>query len=94
MTRELTPYDTGIRLEPQPWVKPSGSGWISGKENLRPSEPDDFGRVDFDDDSGCTIVTAYIERRDGDVLVMHVYSHDSGIEAQVVMTPDGVSFDG
>lgn len=93
MTREPTPYDTGARLEPQLWVHPSGSGWISGKENLRPSEPDDFGRVDFDDDSGCTIVTAYVERREDGALVMHVYSHDVGDEVQIVMTEDGIKVD-
>lgn len=54
--RELTPYDTGDRLEPQLW--PTG-------------DADTFGRVDFENDEACTIATAYIAR-DGDAHVLHV----------------------
>lgn len=52
-----TPYDTGTRLEPLPWVKDG----ITGSENPRPSQPDDYGRVDFDDDAGITVATVHIE---------------------------------
>jgi hypothetical protein len=45
----LTPYDTGERLEPQLW--PTSD------------DPETFGRVDFDDDEGRTVFTAYVERR-------------------------------
>lgn len=54
--RELTPYDTGDRLEPQLW--PTG-------------EADTFGRVDFDDDEARTVATAYIAR-EGTAYVLHV----------------------
>ena len=44
----LTPYDTGERLEPQLWPADD--------------DPDRYGRVDFDDDEGATIVSAHGER--------------------------------
>lgn len=44
----LTPYDTGTRLEPQLWPLND--------------EPDRYGRVDFDDDEGATIASAYVQR--------------------------------
>ena len=52
-----TPYDTGARLEPHPWVRDG----ITGHEYQRPAEADDYGRVDFDDDEGTTIATLHIE---------------------------------
>lgn len=53
---ELTPYDTGDRLEPQLW--PTG-------------DADTFGRVDFENDEASTIATAYVAR-EGDAHVLHV----------------------
>ena len=51
MTRNLTPYDTGDRLEPQPWplfhTEPGGS------ENDR----DHYGYVDLDNDESATVFT-------------------------------------
>ena len=55
----MTPYDTGERLEPQLW--PTSD------------DPETFGRVDFDDDEGRTVLTAYVERRGLD-YVLHVGS--------------------
>lgn len=52
-----SPYDTGERLEPHPWVRDG----ITGNEYRRPAERDDYGRVDFDDDEGTTIATLHIE---------------------------------
>lgn len=46
---ELTPYDTGERLEPQPWTVELGS------------DPDRYGKVDFEDDESATIATVHIE---------------------------------
>lgn len=50
---ELTPYDTGEVLEPKPWhVQPL---------NLPdPEEKARYGRVDFDNDEGATVLTAHI----------------------------------
>lgn len=61
MVRNLTPYDRGERLEPHVWVHEGG---VTGKEFRRPSVPGDYGRVDFDDDAGLTILNLYIERVD------------------------------
>lgn len=53
----LTPYDTGARLEPQPWhVQP---------RNLpNPGEADRYGKVDFDDDEGATALTVHVQRNE------------------------------
>ncbi|MGG7453033.1 hypothetical protein ACQ3HE_19215 [Plantibacter auratus] len=66
---EPTPYDTGARLEPLVWVRDG----ITGNESPRPAAADDYGRVDFEDDSSCTIATAYIAR-EGESHVLHVDS--------------------
>lgn len=51
----VTPYDTGGRLEPKAWhVQPRN---LPSQE-----EAERYGRVDFDDDEGCTVLTAYVER--------------------------------
>ncbi len=56
MTRTLTPYDTGARLEPQLWPK---------------GDADTFGLVDFDDDESHTVLTVHVERR-GSGYALHV----------------------
>ena len=38
-----------------------GHDGITGQENPRPAEADDYGRVDFDDDAGVTVATVHIE---------------------------------
>lgn len=73
MRQELTPYDTGARLEPHPWVAIRGHvatpvRWCADAADREP-DPEDFGRVDFDDDQGRTVLTAYVARGpDGCVL--------------------------
>ncbi|MGW9114500.1 hypothetical protein [Microbacterium sp. NPDC055683] len=57
--KQLTPYDTGDRLEPKVWVH---EGITSPDGLARPAEDDDYGRVDFDDDEGGTVLTVYVER--------------------------------
>ncbi|MDN5803013.1 MAG: hypothetical protein L0H26_00240 [Microlunatus sp.] len=60
----LTPYDTGDRLEPRPWVQ----GGLNAAQLVRLSvgSPaptfEDFGRVDFDDDENRTVLTVYVDR--------------------------------
>lgn len=97
MTKALTPYDTGTRLEPHIWVRPNptwenGLGqFITGSEDVRASVDDDYGRVDFEDGGGITIVAgAYIEP-DGSLLAdgrpaykMHLPGDDGQIIAVVV----------
>ena len=68
---ELTPYDTGDRLEPQLWVR----GETASPGGLpRRAIASDYGRVDFDADDGTTILTLYIERVTNGYR-MHVDSH-------------------
>lgn len=55
---ELTPYDTGARLEPRVWVHENVT---SPNGEARPAEPGDYGRVDFDNDEGATVASLYIE---------------------------------
>lgn len=79
-----SPYDTGARLEPHPWVH----GGTTGSRYQRPAEPDDYGRVDFDDDEGTTIATVHIEGSADapeDVFVMRI----SANAPVLIYGPDG-----
>lgn len=71
---ELTPYDTGSRLEPQLWVR----GDTASPGGLpRRAVDADYGRVDFDADDGTTILTLYVERTpDGFRLQIDQHSDD------------------
>lgn len=62
MAEELSPYDTGKRLEPHVWVRDK---MVSPNGETRPAEIDEYGRVDFDADGGTTILTLFIEPTDG-----------------------------
>lgn len=55
----LTPYDTGARLEPHVWVhdQVASPGGLPRRAN-----ESDYGRVDFDDDAGTTVLTLFVER--------------------------------
>jgi hypothetical protein len=64
--RELTPYDTGERLEPKLWVLP---------ESNRPHE--DYGKVDFENDESVTEAMIYVERAKDGRLDVQVYNHGS-----------------
>ncbi|WP_449279747.1 hypothetical protein [Leucobacter sp. GX0328] len=73
MTASLTPYDTGDRLEPQPWHL---------------SDADHYGYVDFDDDESATVFTIVGKRPDhntadgsqGYLLSVSTYGDDSAVE--------------
>lgn len=71
MTRALTPYDTGERLEPRLWVR--GGTLVGPYEGTSrgPARDDDFGKVDFENDESTTVVTVYIERS-GEGYTLHV----------------------
>lgn len=60
MPEFTNPYDTGYRLEPKPWV----ANGITGNDDPRASVPNDYGRVDFEDDEGNTAFTAWIQKTD------------------------------
>lgn len=58
-TEPLTPYDTGVRLEPNPWpVQPRNLS----KPDLGAEERDRYGRVDFDNDAGETVASVLAKR--------------------------------
>lgn len=70
-TNNLTPYDLGTRLEPQLW--PTGS------------DPESFGRVDFDNDESATVFTAYVEK-EGEGYVLHL----EGVSTPLRVVANGV----
>jgi hypothetical protein len=66
---ELTPYDTGERLAPIPWVQ--------GEAKRRGiAEKDDYGKVDFDDDESSTVATLWIEKGPDGTYVLKGYTND------------------
>ncbi|MFT4284292.1 MAG: hypothetical protein QM598_05600 [Protaetiibacter sp.] len=92
---ELTPYDTGARLEPRTWVEDVGGSWVTGSERLRDAFPDDFGRVDFDDDEGATIATIYVERGPGSTpsYRVHVEAHADAVTVTPATVVDVLALD-
>ncbi len=66
----LTPYDTGAVLEPKTWV--------SSTSGLTRDNEDSFGRVDFEDDGGITIITGLrvVPNGDGNGVTIEVNSMD------------------
>jgi hypothetical protein len=65
---KLTPYDTGARLQPIPWVL--------GTSGLTRDNAEDFGKVDFDDDESSTVATLWIERQDDGSYVLKGYTNE------------------
>lgn len=65
MTQPLSPYDTGKRCEPKSWI-PYGTK----VSEITPAE--NFGKVDFEDDCGDTVVVVLVERADDGTHVVHV----------------------
>lgn len=68
MSNELSPYDTGERATPIPWVSTSSDFTAI----LDDRDPDDFGRVDFDNDSSETVATIHLSRRDDGGYTLHI----------------------
>lgn len=78
MSERLTPYDTGERLEPHVWVK--GEMARSGGLPRRVIR-DDYGRVDFENEEGSTVLTVLVERvADGYVLRVDNLSEPLAVE--------------
>lgn len=60
--RTLTPYDTGERLGPHLWVR----GDVASPGGLpRRAGMDDYGRVDFENEEGGTVLTVHVSRTAG-----------------------------
>lgn len=61
---DLTPYDTGKRLEPRQW------------EKRHFEDADDYGKVDFDNEESATIATLYIEREADGSYTLRGYTNE------------------
>lgn len=92
---ELTPYDTGARLEPAVWVH----GKVTSPDGrAREAVAADYGRVDFDNDEGATIATLYIEPAESG-FALHVeqhtddYLHVTGVTAPPALGPEVYDLD-
>lgn len=79
MPQKLNPYDTGWRLEPRPWVK-DGTTHPNGLP--RQATPDDYGRVDFDNDESNTAFTVWIQKNEDGSYIMRVDEHQ-GVELTI-----------
>jgi hypothetical protein len=77
MTRDLTPYDTGSRLEPLPHVRYGAA-----------ARDEDVGRVDFDNEESSTVLAAYVEREEGG-YVLHL---DQFQESISIVADSGLVF--
>ena len=73
--RDLTPYDTGERATPIPWVSADSDFTAIHRDR----DPDDFGNVDFDDDEGRTIATIHLSRRDDGGYTVHIMPMDDDV---------------
>lgn len=74
MSQALTPYDTGERLEPHPWISPgsiNAAQVVRGSIGIPAPTFEDFGRVDFDDEEGRTVLTVYVDT-DPHGYVLHI----------------------
>jgi len=67
-TSNLTPYDTGERLEPRTWV--------TSTAGVTKDNADDFGKVDFDADDGRTVATLWIERKPDGTYALKGYANE------------------
>ena len=87
----LTPYDTGERLEPRPWVQ----GGLNAAQLVRLSVGgpvptfEDFGRVDFDDEENRPVLTVYVDR-DAHGYVLHIEDLTEGGPLSVTGGADAV----
>lgn len=82
-TTNPTPYDTGVRLEPKPWVNAEG---IAGEEEPRPAVADDYGRVDFDD-ADLTAATVWIEPGVAGGYLLQVDAHVDDLDVTLSDSP-------
>lgn len=72
--RDVTPYDTGAVLEPQPWLYESEGPYLS--DYAEPAAP--WGKVDFDNDEGTSICMVQAVRSEGGSYIVHVHDYTTG----------------
>jgi hypothetical protein len=78
--RDLTPYDTGARLEPAVWVLPH-------IKRTAEHDLDAYGKVDLNNDEESTVATIYGERVEA-CYVLVVYSHHTDSEVRINLDAD------
>ena len=83
-THQLTPYDLGDRLEPHLWVRSASPAPMPRHPETGLVTEDDFGWVDFDDGTGRTVLSLYIERTESG-YVLHI---DNMVEETLTVTGD------
>lgn len=76
----LTPYDTGERAQPIPWV----SSIDRTRDRVNGvADSDRYGRVDFDDDESRTVATVRVSKDpETGSYVVHVDAHDSDLKLE------------
>lgn len=67
----MHPYDTGERAQPHDWVQ------VRAQAD-EPLQREDIGKVDFDNDSGGTVATVWVERDETGSYVIVIERHDDG----------------
>ncbi|MBL3685691.1 hypothetical protein D3248_01805 [Leucobacter zeae] len=72
----LTPYDTGYRLEPLVWIR--GNSTVSDR-TPNAVGPDDYGKVDFTDEFGETVFTAWIQQTETGYILRVDEHQDVGL---------------
>lgn len=83
MSPRLTPYDSGEILEPRVWVDPA-THMIISDEAPRPARPEDWGKVEFENDESMPELVVRV-RRDGRDLVLEVERLSDMDELRVVV---------
>lgn len=88
---QQSPYDTGDRLEPHPWIE-YGTPQSTPVDLSAPAQ--NVGKVDFDDDERVTRFTLHIERAEHgryNLIVSSVADDhlDIYIEGQLLLCHDG-----
>ena len=68
----LSPYDTGKRYEPQPWVVGEGLAATSAEPIALEMAEDRYGKVDYEDENGLTGYTIWVERNERGIPVVHI----------------------
>lgn len=79
----LNPYDTGERCEPHIWVASATPG-----QSKEQNDRDRYGKVDFDNDSGETLCTVYVEKNPDGTRTVHVQSMCDAEELTVQLHPE------
>lgn len=82
-TTYLSPYDTGKRAEPKPWLHESKGAVAEMAPIARELAEDQFGRVDFEDNAGETLVTVWIELGETGEHVVHIQEHTTEVMVKV-----------